>query len=401
VSLIPESVERRARWVLDTIGAFDLGLGDDVHYDAEAWAQLEQGQRPRDPLAAGFYHLSRAEERNAERDRHGRFPASASCLDPLDPPLDRLRESLGVEPPRWQGARFAIALTHDVDVPWRWTRLGVLGTGAKLKRHVRRGEGREALRLARALGSVPMHKVRGTDPNWRFERILRVERARGLRSTFFLMAGHAHPADGASPHAYERLRPRLVETLQAGQAEIGLHGSYLAAEDPERLELERGRLEELAGPVSGQRYHYLRGDPTGNFGDLARLGFSYDTSLGFADTPGFRAGIAQPFRPWNWQADSPFDFIEIPLAIMDVSLYEQRYLGLSTAGAQELIDRIVDRAAQAGGGFAVLWHTDRFDPVSSRGWDRLYFNLIARVREQGGVCLSAGELAAEAVAWQR
>ena len=86
---------------------------------------------------------------------------------------------------------------------------------------------------------------------------------------------------------------------------------------------------------------------------------------------------------------------------MDVSLYEQRYLGLSTAGAQELIDRIVDRAAQAGGGFAGLWHTDRFDPVFSRGWDRLYFNLIARVREQGGVCLSAGELAAEAVAWQR
>ena len=398
--MIPASIERRARWVLDAVGAFDTGFGDDVPYVEEAWEQLERGERPREPLAAGFYHLSRAEERNGRRDRHGRFPASASCLDPLDPPLERLRESLGVEPPRWQGARFAIALTHDVDVPWRWTRLGMLGAAAKLKGHARRGEGRDAYRMARALGSIPMHKMRGTDPNWRFERILRVERARGLRSTFFLMGGHAHPVDGATPAAYERLRPRLVETLRAGQAEIGLHGSYLAACDVSRLELERARLEEVAGPVRGQRYHYLRGDPLGNFGDLADLGFAYDTSLGFADTPGFRAGIAQPFRPWNWAADRPFEFIEIPLVVMDVTLSEQRYLGLSPGGAQKLIDRIVDQAARSGGGFAVLWHTDRFDPATARGWDRLYFNMVARVRERGGVCLSAGELASEAAAWQ-
>ena len=67
-----------------------------------------------------------------------------------------------------------------------------------------------------------MHKLRGTDPNWRFERILRVERARGLRSTFFLMAGHGHPADGANPEAYERLR------LDDGAS---LLGNELATED--------------------------------------------------------------------------------------------------------------------------------------------------------------------------
>ena len=159
--MIPASIEHRARWVLDAIGAFEVGFGDDVPYVEEAWEQIERGERPRDPLAAGFYHLSRIEERNGRKDRHGRFPASESCLDPLDPPLERLRESLGVEPPRWQGARFAIALTHDVDVPWRWTRLGMLGAAAKLKAHVRHGEGRDAYRMARALSSIPMHKMRG------------------------------------------------------------------------------------------------------------------------------------------------------------------------------------------------------------------------------------------------
>ena len=399
--MIPAAVERRARWVLDSVGAFDTGFGDDVPYVADAWEALENGQRPTDPIAAGFYHLARVEERSGARDRHGRFSAADSCLDPLDPPLERLRESLGVEPPRWQGARFAIALTHDVDVPWRWTRIGILGAGARLKQQIRRREGRDALRTGRALASVPIHKMRGTDPNWRFERILRVERARGLRSTFFVMAGHAHRADGPAPDAYDRLRPRLVETLIAGEAEVGLHGSYLAAEEAPRLKIERDRLEELAGPVGGQRYHYLRVDPTANLAAIADLGFDYDTSLGFADAPGFRAGITQPFRPWNWEGDRPFEFLEIPLAVMDVTLAESRYLGLSPAGAEKLLDRIVDFAARRGGGFSILWHTDRFDPASARGWDRVYFNLVASVRERGGICLSAGELAAEAAAWAR
>ena len=38
--MIPQQIERRARWVLDSIGATELGFGDDVPYDAEAWEQL-------------------------------------------------------------------------------------------------------------------------------------------------------------------------------------------------------------------------------------------------------------------------------------------------------------------------------------------------------------------------
>ena len=122
---VPETVVIRARWVLDTLGARDVALGDGIPFHAEAWAQVERGERPEgDELAEAFWHLARLEERHAGRDRHGRFPAAASSLDPLDPPLERLRARLGLEPPRWRGARFAVALTHDVDRPWRWTRAG-------------------------------------------------------------------------------------------------------------------------------------------------------------------------------------------------------------------------------------------------------------------------------------
>ncbi len=400
--MIPPAVERRARWVLDTLGAHDLGFGDDVPYDAASWEQVERGERPaRDGLAEAFYHLARVEERNGSRDRHDRFPASASCLDGLDPPLERLRRQLRLDPPRWAGARFAVAITHDVDTPWRWTPIGIRGAAARMRDYARSGRGGLALREARGLAAVPLHKLRGTDPNWRFERILRLERARTQGSTFFVMAGHGHPADGAAPESYERLRPRLVELLLEGGGEVGLHGSYASARDPALLAEEKRRLEELAGSVAGQRYHYLRVDPLTNLAPLADLGFRYDTSLGFADGPGFRSGIAHPFRPWDFAREQALGLVEIPLAVMDATVSEERFLGMRAGAAERMLLELVDWSAAHGGGFAVLWHSDRFDPGTSRGWDRLYLRFVEAVRARGGVCLSAGALAEEAAAWLR
>ncbi len=371
-------------------------------YEPRAWQALERGERPRtDAVAEAFFHLARLEERGAgsARDRHGRFSAAASCVDPLDPPLELLRRELGAAPPRWRGAPFAVALTHDVDVPRRWTRIGLRGGAARIKGALARREARVAVSEARALATVPVHVVRRTDPWWTFERVTSEERERGARSTFFLLAAHGHRADGPAPASYERLRPRLAATIRAGGAEVGLHGSFTAADDLDRLAREKARLEELVGPVAGQRYHYLRVFPDRNLAPLARLGFRYDASLGFADAPGFRAGLAQPFRPWDWTHDRPSELVEIPLAVMDVTLGERRYLGLSAGEAERRLAPLLDAAAERGGGFAILWHNAWFDARSFPGWGELYFRLIEGVQERGGVCLSAGELAEEATRW--
>src|SRR5213592_4867004 len=182
----PERVEQRARWVLETLGAGDLRLGEDLPYRAEAWEQVDRGELPQgDELAAAFFHLARIEEVDAPRDAHGRFFAASSQLDPLDPPLERLRRELGLPAFRYRDARFAVALTHDVDVPWRWTRIGMHGAAARLKNHALARRVEPALHEARGLARVPLHKLRGTDPNWRFAEIVSEETAHGARSTFF------------------------------------------------------------------------------------------------------------------------------------------------------------------------------------------------------------------------
>ena len=392
--MIPATVERRARWVLDSIGATDVGFGDDVAYDAAAWEQVDRGELPvGDDLAAAFFHLARVEERAGPRDEHGRFRAEWSCLDPLDPPLERLRRKLG-----GADARFTVALTHDVDTPWRWTRIGVRGAAARVKRNVQQVRVAPAFREATALAAAPLHRLRGTDPNWRFEEIVAQERRAGATgSTFFVLAGHHDPHDGAAPEAYDELRPLLVETLRDAGAEIGLHGSYTAADDLARLAEEKARLEALAGPVVGHRYHYLRADPHRN---VAQLPFRYDTTLGFPDAVGFRAGIARPYHPWDLERDAPADVLELPLAAMDATLAAERYLGLSAKRAGPKLTALLDWAAENGGAFAILWHPDRFDPLTSGGWDRLYSRVLEGVRQRGGVCVSAGELSSHST-WSK
>ena len=167
----------------------------------------------------------------------------------------------------------------------------------------------------------------------------------------------------------------------------------------DRLAHERAFLAQLEGPLVGHRYHYLRVDPHRNLVPLVQIGFHYDTSLGFPDAVGFRAGIAHPFRPWDLELDRPADLVEVPLAVMDATLAEDRYEGLSAAAAKPRVFELLDWAAEHGGGFSILWHPERFDAPSARGWDRLYFEVIDAVRERGGVCVSGRELAGTAADW--
>lgn len=355
------------RWVLDTLGADDA---------------------PAEELGDAFAHLARLEERDGPRDEHGRFPFAATSTPPLDPPLERLRESLGVEPPRWFGAKFAVALTHDVDIVWRWTRRGVKGALWR----ARHGDARQLLDLAR----MPLHRLRGTDPWWRFRELVEEERAHGARSTFFVLGGHRAPQDGPD---WGPLRPYLLETLRELGVEVGLHPSYLAARDAALLAAEQRALERLAGPVEGSRYHYLRVDPHANLAPLAELGLRYDSSVGWGGGIGFRAGTTHPYRPWDPASARPLDLVEIPMAAMDATLGDDRYLGLTVGEAERRLHELLDVAERHGGGFSVIWHTDRFDPATARGWDRLWFRLIDEVHARGGVCVPAGELAREA--WSR
>ena len=389
---LPPELDPRLRWLLAQLAAaagLAIGPGP-LLTPPDEWH-----------LEGAFGVLARLEELAGAKDEHGRFPASASSLASADTPIDdlvlQLREaasSLGVEPhDRWEGgARFAVALTHDIDTPWRWSRRGVLGAGARAKRAVQGGRLREAARETAGLTLAPVHRVRGSDPNWSHGRFAKLEARHGFRSTSFVIAQHLDAHDGAAPAEYTARRAALVRELRE-LGEVGLHASYTAGADERQLADERAILQGLGAQIEGNRHHYLRLAWHEGIRALDRCGFLYDTTLGYAERPGARAGLSFPFHPWDVAAGAPLRIVEIPLVLMDATLAEDRYLALSPSEAWPVIEAQLDHLARVGGCAAVLWHNDRFDRVYGRGWDRVYRRLLDGIVERGGTAAPAADLA--------
>jgi hypothetical protein len=384
---IPWELSIEHRWVAESLAA---AAGARVTGDAGPELILEH-----EDLDLAFRHLARVEELpGASADEHGRFPGSSSCLRRGEAPVDALVPKVaaairkgGVDPaPIWPGgARFFVVLSHDIDTPWRWTSTGLRGAASRLKHAAEGGRVREALLEARGLARVPVHKLRGTDPNWSFARVAELESRRGFASTSYVLAAHRDPHDGAAPEEYAARRPRLVQELSLLGGEVGLHASYRSGDDEALLRAEKHDLEVLLGrPLRGLRFHYLRMRWHEVVGRLDRLGIEYDTSLGFSDRPGPRAGFSFPFRPWDHETGRPASFYELPLLLMDATLTESRYMHLSPSRGRKEVDRVLDRLAATGGGAAVLWHNDRFDRVYGRGWGGVYEHLLDGIVARGG-----------------
>src|SRR5262249_26890508 len=156
---LPARLDARSRWALETIAA------------AAGVRVVERGAPALDvelDVGRAFFHLARLEERDgAPQDEHGRFPASASCLVDGHAPVDALvaqraeaARAAGAEPDRSSpgGARFAVALPHDIDTPWRWSRTGVRGAAARGKAAVQDRRLGDAGVEAAGLALAPLHR---------------------------------------------------------------------------------------------------------------------------------------------------------------------------------------------------------------------------------------------------
>ena len=309
-----------------------------------------------DVLGSAFWWLAGVQERAAaERDAHGRFPYAASLQaelagrssdapgGPLRPAVDAYRRwlgsalrAVGVDVPgrAWGGAAWALALTHDVDALDAGRLRGLVSETLR---------GRPGAAVRRALG-----------PNQRrasLDALVALARRHGTRSTIYVKAGAGTPHD--VPY---RLPGARLRELAAAGFEIGLHPSYAAAADGRRLAAERERLGTGLGTApSAVRMHFLRWLDGSTQPLLDAEGFRTDSSLGFSEAPGFRRGTAQPFRLYDLGADRVTDLWEMPLAVMDTTLFEHQ--GLSREGAAEALARACASARRANGVAVVLWHT--------------------------------------------
>jgi len=326
-----------------------------------------------DVLASLVLTLSRYEETlPAPRDCHDRFPASASLAAKYGfmerPIVDEMglafEQALRRLFPVWQAAprEMRLNITHDADeigVPFR------LRTAARRARQCGIATGlQEVLRLGkpRALTAVR-------------ETVLRARR-RGLTCSVYVKAADRSEFDSGYDIRRRDVAEEFIRARAAG-AELGVHPGYDTWLEPERLAEEVERVGNTFGrdaTLSG-RQHFLRWSPQ-SWLDWEDCGLRCDSSVGFSEQPGFRAGTAYAYRPWLFAQDREADLLEVPLIAMDCSLTGS----LRMRGKQCLHPLLtcLERCERVGGVFTLLWHTDSIlDPVYGDSYDVLLDKLAA------------------------
>jgi len=300
-----------------------------------------------------FTVLSGERECRAPRDHLGRVSAASLDCDLSRPELSEwawaLAKRLAALSPHGHvpGPRLAVYLTHDVDRVRPLEPMGMGGMTGRALRGVLHGDVRPARAMLRWMRSA-RHFLDT------YETLMRLEREAGATATYFVMSGpYSVRRYGARVGQGRRLR-RLLERIGQSGHRIGLHGcAYsLTRDDYGR---QRAALAERTGhPVTWHRNHYLVYDPARSPAMLEAAGFAVDSTCGFHDTNGFRAGVAWPYPLWDWQQDRRSSVMEIPLIFMDGACP-----GGPDAEWGQLYERL-ERAEVVAGTVAVLFHADYF-----------------------------------------
>jgi hypothetical protein len=345
-----------------------------------AVAQQAAHSIPLDVPGIAFFLLTRYEEHIiADRDRFERFPAAQStlsrCSSLADPLVDRLVDALWEEMQQaWPGltrsaATYRVRLTHDVDAlrnRGRPLRGMLLALGADV---LRRRDLRLAYGRMRSWVSAPSDQLHPHDPFNTFDFLMESAERKGLQSHFYFVPRSFGPLDPDYSVSDADVVALLRLIAQRGHG-IGIHASFDSAWHAGRLREEVVLLRQaLAAAGVGQselggRHHYLRWRPDRSWRYWEEAGLAYDSSVGFAETPGFRCGTCREFPVWDVTTARRLRLRERPLIAMDSTLFG--YQHLSNQAAIDTVSTLAEACRRHRGTLVILWHNHNLPTASSR-----------------------------------
>jgi len=304
-------------------------------------------------------------------------PLSNAAIPTLELHITLLRDLVteaGVQlteiPPVPQGHRFIACLTHDVDHPavrnhtFDHTMFGFLYRAVVVSPlSVLRGRMSIAQMLRNWVAALKLpfvHLGLAKDFWQAFDSYPALE---GCASFFVIpFKGEAGTRDGgrapsrrASGYSAAEITDQ-IRTLRSAGCEIGLHGID-AWTDPIKGQAELEEIRRIAGSREvGVRMHWLYFDERSPVA-LERAGADYDSTIGYNETVGYRAGTTQVYKPLEAE-----HLLELPLHIMDTALFFPGRLHLANDDANKAVDEIIDNAVRYGGVVTVNWHDRSIAP---------------------------------------
>ncbi|MFC2005161.1 polysaccharide deacetylase family protein, partial [Chloroflexota bacterium] len=276
-------------------------------------------------------------------DQYNRFPYYYSNQrNVLEPKVSAFLNKNGLNIKYPNGKKFGVCLTHDVDFVYQ-SNLMMAYRGYNALRTCQFGKSLKVL-MSRINGSL--------NPNWNFKDIMDLEATYNAKSSFYFLALDKSNMD----YTFKiNVLGKEIRNIISNGWDVGLHGGHEAFNNLNQMKIEKERLENVVEKqIIGYRNHYFRFETPDTWECLKEAGFKYDTTFGYADCVGFRNGLCHPFKPFNLYTNRHIDIIEIPVIIMDTTLFN--YMRLNLEQAWELTKRLIDTVEKYGGIITFNWH---------------------------------------------
>lgn len=339
---------------------------------------------PIDIFGSAFFMLTRYEESVLpDRDNHDRFLAKASLAFKegfLDRPIiDEYVEILWTAMQRlWpqlkrKSRKRVIRVTCDVDSPYRTDYSPYAMTRGLAADLLKRKSPHIALRNLQTRWRARMGNFTGDQHLENINWMMDVNEQAGNRVAFYFITDHSHTYYDPNYKMSEPVIRKLLHRIHDRGHEIGLHPSYNTYLSPDQTMQEadilRCTLEDEGIPYNelGGRQHYLRWQNTQTARSLEAAGIAYDSTLCYADYPGFRCGTSREFAMYDVVERRSMALKQRPLVLMETSVFAENYLGLGyTADTFNQMMILKQRALSVGGEFVMLWHNSSFDEPAAK-----------------------------------
>lgn len=330
---------------------------------------------PLDIPGSAFWLMARIEERGTvPRDLHDRFSAFSAhawrndyLMIPVVDEYVRLLHLLALQV--WPGlpveplGSLSLFLSHDVDDPYIYRYMPLLKAAKLLAANaVKQQSPLQGLYWMLGLG-LSRAQIRLDDPCDTFDWLMTQSERAGTTSAFYFIASDQRCALDANYDIGDASMTALLSRIHQRGHEIGIHPGYECFQRPVLISEQVRRLRagmSIAGINNtelGGRMHYLRWDQGVTPMALAAAGLQYDSTLGYADHPGFRCGTCHPFQYFDIDQGVATNLLIRPLVAMECTVLANRYLGLgATPAAFEVFAGLKQACRSVGGEFSLLWH---------------------------------------------
>ncbi len=356
----------------------------------------------KDIIASGFYFLSCWKEyvnkKNTDPDIRFKYTKSMQYkwdfaeVPVVDAYCDILDNILELTLPsyergsRWQNDNsFCMTLSHDIDYWDVWSK----DQFSKIMKYNKDRIKQDPIRsLYKIIGHYFTKK--SFNPVKNIQKLIRKENNLKVRSTNFILVQDNSDDNRRNYFSNEEYKTGLKSVFTS--YDVGLHGSPDSAYYIKETKKELERLHKLFPQPLGYRSHKLSFQYQGSFDILEKMNLKFDSSLGYWEHIGFRAGISFPFYPYDIENDRPFTILEIPLIVMDTTLISQAGMGINPFVASYRLSKLIQRAKKFQSHISVLWHNNTFDTIDFPWWSWLYWSLIRRAKKNNAWVCSLDDL---------